>query len=211
MNTTIKMYIGSLIRHGLVVLGALLVKHHFDQTALNAAMATIDPDAVAGALMVLAGLVWSGVQKNAHVAALTAALMPSKPRRDADGHIIPVLAALLCLAAVMTTGCTHFVIASGSAKVATRITVHQFGVNIGVTPANETPQITLGTSTVLVDFIPLSTNGVIYSPDLATTIEDDNNADPFEFSGTASVVSGHDASYKATATNAVTAQPIVPK
>jgi hypothetical protein len=119
------------------------------------------------------------------------------------GLIVPfcLVGTLLC------SGCTSYVVAVGQNKVQTTITTHEFGLDIGVAPDNETPKIALGLITTTITYTPLSTNGPIFAPDQAVTYEDDSNGNPFSFSGTASYVSGNDASFKAL-TNGVMAQPL---
>lgn len=101
------------------------------------------------------------------------------------------LSTILCL-----TGCTSFVTAVGNNKVATTVTQRVFGVNIVTASANnQTPSIQLGLITTTVQFMPLSTNGPISSPNTSANFGLENNASPFTFDGDESMAWGNYASF----------------
>jgi hypothetical protein len=116
-----------------------------------------------------------------------------------------------CSALMLTTGCTSFVKASGDNKVATSIVVKTFGVCVGVAPENSTPKVTLGWQITEVNFLPLSTNGPINSPNLGITQSLKNNAGPFTFDGSDSFAAGQYQTAEPNTNSGINSQPIVPK
>jgi hypothetical protein len=123
-----------------------------------------------------------------------------------------IVGLVLCCLVFLMAGCTSFVTASGNSKVITTITQRNFGINISTaTTANQTPQITLGWLSTTVQFMPLSTNGVLTAPNYSSTFSIGQNASPFSFDGNEDMASGDYAVYEPDGTNTLAAQPQAPK
>jgi hypothetical protein len=127
-------------------------------------------------------------------------------------YITAILTGLVAGAAcALLAGCTSFVTASGSNKVVTTVTTKTFGVRVcAATTQNASPEVDLGLQVTTVQFMPLSTNGPINSPNYATTFGLQNNASPFTFDGNDTIAAGNYSTYSMQPSNVV-AQPVVPK
>src|SRR6266404_5148675 len=134
---------------------------------------------IIGALVALAGIFWGVLHRT-----------PDKPQ-PVPINKIPLALAIVSILA-LGSGCASQAIMRGNIVT---VKERMFGLIVSESPANQTPQVKLGFNSVVVQFIPTSTNGPIYAPPYADTFDLKQGLNPFgtgisENTGTGNVMTG---------------------